>query len=132
MSWLSLLAFVAIGGCGPQAGGESKSAQRGIADRTFIYSYESGVEIKGRFEGEQAIHWEGLKGPAAGSTGSAAISATEVTPGVWFVSWVEPSDITVSQVLDLGKMNVASFVTWPVAEGRQSNLDRRTLTETAE
>jgi hypothetical protein len=121
---------IVVAGCSPAQDESAEPASaRGIADRTFIYRYDSGVEIKGRFEGEERIHWEGLKGPAAGSTGSASILAAEAAPGVWFVSWVEDSDITVSQTLNLDKMSVVSFVTWPSPEGRQSNLDRGTLTE---
>ncbi len=104
-----------------------------IADRTFIYRYESGVVISGRFVGEREIHWEGLQGPAAGSEGSAAIKATQVAPGVWFVSWLEEgSDDAVSQTLNLHTMRVASFVTWSSPEGRQSNFDQGTLEEAAD
>lgn len=129
---LTLLAIASLAACARQTD-ETESARAGIADRTFVYAYESGVEIKGRFEGETRIHWEGLKGPAAGSTGSAPISAVETAPGVWFVSWVESgSDFTVSQVLNLDNKTVTSFVTWPTPDGRQSNLDRGALTETTE
>jgi hypothetical protein len=123
---------IALAACAPPQDESAEPGARGIADRTFIYRYDSGVEIKGRFEGEEQIHWEGLKGPAAGSKGSAPILAAEAAPGVWFVSWVEETDVTVSQTLDLENMSVVSFVTWPSPEGRQSNLDRGTLTEAAD
>jgi hypothetical protein len=84
---LILASLALAAACAPTV--TETAARQEIADRTFIYRYDSGVEIKGRFEGEERLHWEGLRGPAAGSTGSSEVKAAEAAPNVWFVSWVE-------------------------------------------
>jgi molybdenum cofactor biosynthesis MoaF-like protein len=48
---------------------------------------------------------------------------------VFFISWLEKSGTSVSQVLDLNKMQVTAFVTFDASNGRQSMFDKGTLTE---
>jgi phenolic acid decarboxylase len=100
-----------------------------LPGKTFFYRYESGLEVTGHFKSATALDWEALTGPARGTKGTEAIHTLEVTPNVFFVSWLESSGTTVSQVLDLGRGRVAAFVTYDAGEGRRSSFDTGTVVE---
>jgi hypothetical protein len=85
--------------------------------------------VTGHFKGVGVLEWEALTGPAKGTKGTEAIHTLEVAPNVFFVSWLENSGTTVSQVLDLGRGRVAGFVTYDAGQGRQNSFDTGTLTE---
>lgn len=88
-----------------------------LAGRSFLLTYPTGLRIIGRYA-ENAVTWEALSGPAAGTTGVERTYTYEVAPGVFFVSWAERSGTTVSQVLDLNNYVVTGFVTFASDSGR--------------
>lgn len=87
--------------------------------RRFSLKYDNHMEIAGRYR-DGAVDWEGLFGPGKGKTGTEKTHTKEVAPGVFFVSWLEATGVTVSQILDLNTMRVSGFVTWPVGNERES------------
>ncbi len=127
----ALLTAILAACANPSQDATPSGSSEGIVGRSFIWRYDSGVEIAARFDSETQMSWEGLKGPAAGKTGVETIITEEVAPSLWFLSWLEKEgDFTVSQAVDLANLKVASFVTWPSPEGRKSSYDHGTLTET--
>jgi phenolic acid decarboxylase len=100
-----------------------------LEGRKFLYTYKSGLRVEGEFLSGSRVAWRALSGPAAGSSGTEAASVTEARPDLWFVSWVEGSGTTVSQVLDLHLMAVTSFVTFDAGGSRRGMLDTGDLKE---
>ncbi len=97
--------------------------------KKFLFRYASGLEVTGDYRAADEMMWEALSGPSKGRQGTEKIHALEVAPNVFFISWLEKSGTTVSQILDLNKMKVKAFVTFDSDKGRQSMLDQGTLTE---
>lgn len=97
--------------------------------KKFLFRYGSGLEVIGHYTSRTRVHWEALTGPAKGDTGDEAIHAAEVAPNVFFISWLEQSGTSVSQVLDLNRSQATAFVTFETGQGRQSVFDNGTLIE---
>lgn len=97
--------------------------------KRFLFRYASGLEVTGHYRAADQMAWEALSGPSKGSKGTEKIHAQEVAPNVFFISWLEKTGTTVSQVLDLNKMQVTAFVTFDSGNGRQSMFDKGTLRE---
>jgi phenolic acid decarboxylase len=100
-----------------------------LEGRKFLYTYKSGLRVEGEFLSGSRVAWRALSGPATGSSGTETASIAEVRPDLWFVSWVEGSGTTVSQVLDLHLMSVTSFVTFDAGGTRRGMPDTGTLSE---
>ena len=100
-----------------------------LVGKKLLFHYESGLQIIGHYSTPTEVSWEALAGPAKGSKGTESVHMAEVAPNIFFVSWVEKSGTTVSQVLDLDKLVVTGFVTFDTPQGRQSMFDKGTLTE---
>ncbi len=100
-----------------------------LVGKQLLFRYESGLEVVGHYTGEATIEWEARTGPAKGSRGTERTHAREVAPGIFFVSWVESSGTTVSQVLDFNTHQVTAFVTYAAGAERQAMLDRGSITE---
>src|SRR5262245_44929691 len=100
-----------------------------LEGRKFLYTYKSGLRVEGEVLSGSRVAWRAPSGPAVGSSGTEAASIAEVRPGLWFVSWVEGSGTTVSQVLDLDMMAVTNFVTFQAGPARRGMLDTGTLSE---
>jgi phenolic acid decarboxylase len=99
-----------------------------LIGRRLLLTYDNHLEITGLYR-DGAMDWEGMTGPAKGMTGTEKTHAREVAPGVFFVSWLEASGTTVSQILDLNAMKVCGFVTWASGAERQSMFAEGRLTE---
>jgi hypothetical protein len=97
-----------------------------LSGSTLTLTYESGLIVRGTY-GADSVSWEALSGPAKGRTGTERIYVQEIPPATYFVSWVEASGTTVSQVVDLNSRRVWSFVTYPTANAREAMLDRGTI-----
>jgi phenolic acid decarboxylase len=106
-----------------------KEKKMGFAGKRFLYRYESGLEVKGYFKSETELEWEGLTGPSRGLKGAEKIYADEVASNVFFISWLEKTGVSVSQVLDLGRSRVTAFVTYSTDQGRISLFDKGSITE---
>jgi hypothetical protein len=61
--------------------------------------------------------------------GAEKIYADEVASNVFFISWLEKTGVSVSQVLDLGRSRVTAFVTYSTDQGRISLFDKGSITE---
>jgi len=100
-----------------------------LKNRKFLYRYESGLEVIGDFKSNDYLEWECIKGPAKGQTGQESIHIFEISRNIYFVSWLEKSGTSVSQIVDLNKFMVRVFVTYDSGQGRQSFVDTGTLEE---
>ena len=100
-----------------------------LIGKKLLFHYESGLQVIGHYSSPTEVSWEALTGPAKGSTGTESVHMAEIAPSLFFVSWIEKSGTTVSQVLDLNEMVVTGFVTFDTPQGRQSIFDKGTLTE---
>ena len=98
-------------------------ASPGLWGQSLRLEYESGLRVLGHYRSASRLDWEALSPPETGKTGTEQIHAAEVAPGVYFVSWLEAGGVTVSQVLDLPRGLVRSFVTYPTPQGRQCAFD---------
>jgi phenolic acid decarboxylase len=97
--------------------------------KKVLIRYKSGLEVKAHYKNATTLEWEALTGDSKGMKGTEKIHALEVAPNVFFINWLENSGVTVSQVLDLNKFVVSSFVTFDSGTGRQSMLDEGTVIE---
>ena len=79
-------------------------------------SYDSGLKVNADYLSQTEMKWEALSGPSAGQTGVEKIHAMEIAPEVSFVSWLEESGTTVSNVLDFNNLRVSAFITFPTGE----------------
>jgi phenolic acid decarboxylase len=98
----------------------------------IIIRYESGLEVKAHYKSADELAWEALTGPSEGTSGSETIYSSEVAPNVFFISWLENSGVSVSNVLDLNDRLVTAFVTFDAGKGRQSFFDKGIFEEIAE
>jgi hypothetical protein len=89
---------------------------------TVVLTYDSGLRVRGKY-GPDTLEWEALEGPDRGATGTERTYVREIGPGTYFVSWLEASGTTVSQVLDLPAGSVLSFITYEDEGERMALLD---------
>ncbi|HEY4366305.1 MAG TPA: phenolic acid decarboxylase [Steroidobacteraceae bacterium] len=99
--------------------------------KTIEIRYSSGLEVRARYDSTTAMTWEALSGPAKGRQGTEIIAAAEVAADVYFISWIEASGTSVSNVVDLGARTVHAYVTFQASEGRQGYLDHGTIVSLA-
>jgi homoserine O-acetyltransferase len=104
-------------------------ARMELVGKRLRLRYDSGLEVIGHYRSDTHLDWEGLSGPARGTKGSETMHLAQVAPHVFFASWLEKGGASVSQVLDLERMQVTSFVTYETDKGRQGTFDRGTITE---
>lgn len=105
------------------------SRSNALTGKSLRLEYESGLRVIGHYRSESRLEWEALSAGETGKTGAERIHTAEVAPGVHFVSWLEAAGVTVSQVLDLPRAQVTSFVTFETPQGRQSLFDRGRIVE---
>lgn len=98
-----------------------------LSGKTLTLTYNSGLIVRGTYSAD-SVRWEALAGPAKGSTGSERTYVQALSPTTWFVSWVEASGTTVSQILDLDARKVWAFVTFAAGNARQATLDHGSIT----
>jgi phenolic acid decarboxylase len=96
--------------------------------RTFVLTYDNGLQVVGRYAAD-SMTWEARTEPDKGTTGTEQIHTREVAPGVFFISWLERSGTTVSQILNLNTDRVSAFVTWTDGAQRQAALMHGSLAE---
>ena len=76
-----------------------------ISGKTLNYTYQNGESYRVSFSDTGAT-WAALTGSAAGSTGTESYDCAEVTPNVFFVSWLEESGEVVSYVANLNDRTI--------------------------
>ena len=129
-----ILAAIAAAGFAPlllgqAAAGSRQEAPMALVGKKLLFRYESGLEVVGRYASADTVEWEALTGPAKGTKGTERTHTREVAPGIFFVSWLESSGTTVSQVIDLDTHRVTAFVTYAAGAERQAMLDHGSITE---
>lgn len=75
--------------------------------------------------------WRTLSGPQKGQEGTEKIFSVEVAPGVFFISRLEKSGVSVSNVVDFRSGSVAAFVTFDAGDSRMATFDKGTLQDIA-
>lgn len=100
-----------------------------LIGKKLLLRYESGLQVEGHYASPTEVRWKAVTGPAEGKTGTEKTRIVEVAPEVFFVSWLEASGTTVSQVLDLNRRTVTAFVTFDAGGGRQALHDSGSVTE---
>jgi hypothetical protein len=91
-----------------------------LRGRKLRFEYDNGVELTAEYPGANELVWRALAGPAAGTEGTEIYECAEVAPEVFFVSWLERSGTSVSQVIDLVRGALVSYVTFDTPSGRQA------------
>lgn len=85
-------------------------AKTSLLGQTVQYQYSGAKEVyKVKFSarGEACYaHWHVLSGASKGQNRKEEADCAEVAPGVWFVSWVEPTHEVVNLVLNLEQKTV--------------------------
>lgn len=97
--------------------------------KTIVISYDSGLRIQAHYRSDTELTWRALTGPEQGQEGTEEIHAAEVAPDVFFISWLESSGVSVSNVLDFQSKVVFAFVTFDAGGFRQAAFDKGTLQE---
>ncbi|WP_030234038.1 MoaF-related domain-containing protein [Streptomyces sp. NRRL S-350] len=102
-----------------------------FAGRTYLFRADNGAAFRNTYSADGTrLRWEGL-GESAGQWEDVRLHVAEVAPEVYFVSWTEQSGITVSHVMDLGKLTVRAFWTFEGEGGRVGELHTGTLEQVA-
>jgi len=76
--------------------------------KKLLFRYDSGLQVEGHYTSPTALNWRAVEGPPKGQTGAETIHAVEITPGVFFISWLEKGGTSVSQVVDLNRSKVTA------------------------
>jgi phenolic acid decarboxylase len=126
---ISILALVSAAASAQNVSQQPQAQTMSFVGKSLHFRYASGLEVTGHYATASDLTWEALTGPSKGSKGTEKVHAQEVAPKVFFISWLEKSGTSVSQVLDLNQMKVTAFVTFEGGNGRQSMFDHGTLTE---
>ena len=97
--------------------------------KRILLHYENGLEIIGDYKSKTEVSWEALSGPAKGMKGTEKIEALEVASDIFFISWLESSGTSVSQILDFNNSKMVAFSTYDSDKGRQQTLGKGTFSE---
>ncbi|MCM6773895.1 tyrosinase family protein [Nocardia sp. CDC159] len=98
-----------------------------FAGRAFHLDFGDRTIIENRYSPDGfTLYWRALSGPTEGECATVELHVDDLTPGTYFVNWVERSGVGVSQVVDLGAAEVRAFRTLP---GGGRELARAVLTE---
>jgi MoaF-like len=101
--------------------------------KRILVQYDSGLEVVVDYTSETEMTWEAISGPAEGTKATERIYASEVAPGLFFISWVEKDQgITVSNVVDFQNSRVTEFATFDAPQGRQIAANKGTFTEASD
>ena len=82
------------------AGPGTESDPLGLVGRTFDFNYAD-FAYAITFVSDEELHWKLTRGEYAGpSSGTDRYYASEIADGIVFVSWVEASGLSLSNVID--------------------------------
>jgi len=105
-------------------GVDAQEEDLSFVGKSVVIRYESGLELQAHYESDTRMTWTALSGPQEGQQGTESISAEEVAPGVFFISWVEENGVTVSNVLNFHSHRAFAFVTFDVGGARRSAVEK--------
>ncbi len=145
---VSLLTAVTIAGAGAavvtaqaQADTSSTSAVASASDlsstwlpfagHTFVITVDNGNVYRNTYSADgSSLHSVTIAGDGVGDTFDAPLQTAKVGYGLYFVSWVEPSGVTVSHVLNFNTNTVKVYFTFGTATGgRLGQLHSATLAQ---
>jgi len=90
----------------------SSAEPPGFAGHAYTVKFDNGTVFQNTFALDgRSLHWES----AAGTAETVSLHVRELYPGVYFVSWIEATGTTVSQVMDLNLNTTQTF--WTYADG---------------
>jgi hypothetical protein len=107
----------------------AQETDMGFVGKTVVIRYESGLEIQAHYESDTRMIWTALSGPQEGQQGTERIHAEEVAPDVYFISWVEDSGVTVSNVLNFHTHGAFAFVTFDAGGARRPAVEKGVFRE---
>lgn len=95
-----------------------------LQGKTLDLNYTSGDHYHVNVLSEQQLRWQSLGVSDGGpSAETEDYTVKQINANTYFVSWMEQSGMTVSEVIDLGKGKVYATITWgdtTKANGRDS------------
>ncbi|MCU4836751.1 MoaF N-terminal domain-containing protein [Bacillus cereus] len=91
--------------------------------KTFTITYDENDIFKVKYVDDKTIEWEGIEGVAKGASGKENITYRQLSPGIFFINWLEKEGFSVSQTLDLNKMTVYAYNTYD-EDGKRKELFR--------
>lgn len=102
-----------------------------FAGHTYLISTDAGNVYKNTYSADgTSLHSVTVGGPGTGDSFDAPISVAQVGRGLYFVSWVEPSTLTVSHVMNFNTCSISLFITYGTATGgRAGELHSATFSQ---
>lgn len=91
--------------------------------KTFNITYDKKDIFKVKYVDDKKIQWEGIEGVSKGASGVENITYRQLSPGIFFINWLEKDGFSVSQILDLNKMTVYAYNTYD-EDGKRKELFR--------
>lgn len=89
-----------------------------FAGKSYSLQVDNGIELRDQYAGDgRSLHWEATKGPTKGQSETVDLNVVEVADGVYFVSWLESSGMTISRVMNFKTGEVQLFWTMPASDG---------------
>lgn len=84
----------------------------GFAGQAYTVKVDNGRVFEHTFAVDgRSLHWQS----EAGSAETVSLHVGDLFPGVYFVSWIEATGATVSEILDLNRNTAQIF--WTYADG---------------
>ncbi len=100
------------------------------AGKTYELAVDNGVVFHNTYAADGTrMHYETVAGPTTGAEEDVDLHATEITPGVFLVGWVEASGTSVTHAMNLNTDTVHAFWTFETPEGRVAELHTGHLKE---
>ncbi|MEV6976224.1 hypothetical protein [Kitasatospora sp. NPDC093806] len=101
------------------------------AGHAYLVNVDTGNVYRNTFSADgKFVTGLTVKGPNVGRTFTAPVQAVQTGPKNHFISWIEPGDVTVSQVVDFDKRTVEFYVTSTDSTGtRNGGLYHATFTQ---
>jgi hypothetical protein len=107
-----------------------------FAGKSYSFQVDNGMELRDQYAGDgRSLRWEAVKGPTTGQSETVDLHVVEVADGVYFVSWLESSGMTISRVMNFKTGEAQAFWTMPAADGiggRSAEMHSATMRPVAE
>ncbi|MCG6495610.1 hypothetical protein [Kitasatospora sp. A2-31] len=102
-----------------------------FAGHAYLVTVDTGAVYRNTFSADgTSVTGLTVKGSNPGRTFTAPDLAVQTGPKQYFISWIEPGDVTVSQVADFDKHTVEFYVTSTDSTGTRSGaVYHATLTQ---
>jgi phenolic acid decarboxylase len=94
-----------------------------LAGEVLLVSVDNGALYRNSYSADgEYITWQGLAGPDKGRRETNQVHRVRLTPGVFFLNWIESDSTTVSTVLNLTTMTAEVFWTMAGTPSRTGQL----------